>query len=331
MIVFGVRRLVGLLVVIVCVSFVAFCLQSIVPADPARAIAGPMAPPATIEAIREELGLTAPLAQQYSRFLIRLIQGDLGTSARTRQPVTSDVVRYLPATLDLASFALLLGVGLGVILGILPVIAPFSRVLRSILIGAASTPILLSTMALIYFFWFKLGWFPGSGRLSQPDFSGPTGFTLLDATLLARFDLAWDALKHLLLPGIALAMPVAIAIGQSLSVTLHDVMLQPYIKAARGRGLSQTMVIFRHALPNAASAPLAMTGLQARLMFGNLLIVERMFSWPGLGLYVVQAFAAGDLAAILGVSIVLAIGYLTIATFVEVLQHISDPRVGPGS
>ena len=331
MLTFIVRRLAGLLVVIVSISFVAFCLQSLVPADPARAIAGPMAPPATIEAIRDELGLADPLAQQYGRFLTKLIRGDLGTSARTRQPVTSDVARFLPATLELASFAMLLGVGMGIILGILPVLAPFSRVIRSILIGAGSTPILLSTMVLVYFFWFKFGWLPGSGRLSQSDFVGPTGFILLDATVSGKFYLAWDALKHMLLPGVALAMPVAIAIGQSLSATLHDVMLQPYIKAARGRGLSGATVIFRHALPNAATAPLAMTGLQARLMFGNLLIVERMFSWPGLGLYVVQSFAAGDLAAILGVSIVLAIGYLTVAVFVEVLQRVSDPRVGPGS
>jgi peptide/nickel transport system permease protein/dipeptide transport system permease protein len=131
----------------------------------------------------------------------------------------------------------------------------------------------------------------------------------------------------MILPALALALPIAIAVGRSLNGALHDVLNQAYVRTARGKGLSETAVLLRHGLRNAATAPLSMLGLQIRLLFGSLLVVERIFGWPGLGLYTVQAFASADLPAVLGVSIVFGALYILANTLIGIGQSIADPRI----
>lgn len=321
------KHLAGLLVVLLTMSFLVFCLQSIIPADPARAVAGPAAPATTVATIRERLGLDQPVMAQYGRFLLRLAKGDLGTSFRTRQPITADIGRHLPATLELMSVALFLGVVPAAALALLQASSPGSRFARLATIGLGSTPIFLSALLLVYVFWFKLNWLPGSGRLSVTDFSGPTGFNLIDGFLTGRPGVSLDALAHILLPAIALALPIAVAIGRAMSGALHDVMQQAYIRTARGKGISETRLVLAHGLRNAATAPLAMIGLQVRLLFGNLLIVERIFGWPGLGNYMVQSLASSDLPAVLGVSMVFGVLYILVNIGIEICQSLADPRI----
>jgi ABC-type dipeptide/oligopeptide/nickel transport system permease component len=322
------KRSAGLIVVLVTMSFIVFCLQSIIPTDPARAVAGPTAPTETVERIRQQLGLNDPIIVQYGRFLGRLAQGGLGTSVRTRQPVTSDVVKYLPASLELALVAMLFGVGIAGLLAVIQNGMRRSGPIRIAIIAAGSTPIFLSSLLLVYFLWFRLNWLPGSGRLSIRRFTGPSGFDLLDGFLLGRPEVSLDAFLHLILPGLALALPIAVAVSRSLNGSLHDVMKQTYIRTARGKGLGEATLVLRHGLRNAASAPLAMIGLQVGLLFGNLLIVERVFAWPGLGLYAVQAFASSDLPAVLGVSMVFGTFYILVNIVIEILQSLADPRIG---
>lgn len=322
------KRSVSLLVVLVTMSFIVFCLQSIIPADPARAIAGPTAPVETLEKVRADLGLTDPMIVQYGHFLGNLVHGDLGTSVRTRQPVTSDVLKYLPASAELAVVALVFGIALAGLLALLQNTLQNSTIVRLVIVAAGSTPIFLSTLLLVYFVWFRLGWLPGAGRLSIRRFSGPTGFNLIDGFLVGKPAVSLDALAHLILPALALSLPIAVAVGRSLNGALHDVMKQTYIRTGRGKGLSETIIVLRHGLRNAASAPLAMIGLQVGLLFGNLLIVERVFSWPGLGLYTVQAFASSDLPAVLGVSMVFGTFYILINIVIEICQSLADPRIG---
>jgi peptide/nickel transport system permease protein/dipeptide transport system permease protein len=322
------KRIAGLIVVLLAMSFIVFCLQSIIPANPARAIAGPTAPLATVEAIHRELGLDDPLAVQYGRFLTRLAHGDLGTSVRTRQPVTDDVRQHIMASLELILVASVLGLALAGLLALMQNALGRVGVVRLVIVGAGSTPIFLSALLLAYFFWFRLDWLPGFGRLAVPGFSGPTGLDLIDGILLGAPGVSLDALRHILLPAVALALPIAVSVGRSLGGALHDVMRQPYIRTGRGKGLSETSVVLHHGLRNAASAPLAMTGLQVGLMFGNMLIVERIFAWPGLGLYTVQAFASADLPAVLGVSMVFGTFYILVNIAVEIGQSWADPRIG---
>lgn len=195
------------------------------------------------------------------------------------------------------------------------------------MVGVGSTPIFLSALLLTYFFWFQFDWLPGSGRLADRDFEGPTGLNVIDGMLVGRPEVSVDALLHMILPALALALPIGIAVGRSLNGALHEVMRQAYIRTARGKGLSETTVLLRHGLRNAATAPLSMLSLQVRLLFGNLLVVERVFGWPGLGLYTVQAFASADLPAVLGVAIVFGILYILVNTLIEIVQSMANSRI----
>jgi ABC-type dipeptide/oligopeptide/nickel transport system permease component len=327
MLAYLIKSIVGAVVVLLVMSFIVFILQSIIPADPARAIAGPNAPLETVEAMREQLGLNDPVVVQYGRFLMRLVKRDLGTSVRTRRPVSDDVRQFLPATLELGLASIALGVALAGVMAALQFLVPGSGGIRLAMVGVGSTPIFLSALLLAYFFWFRLDWLPGAGRLANGDFSGPTGLNAIDGILVGRPNITVDALLHMALPALALALPIGVAVGRSLNGALHDVMSQAYVRTARGKGLSETMVLLRHGLRNAATAPLSMLGLQVRLLFGNLLIVERIFGWPGLGLYTVQAFASADLPAVLGVAIVFGILYILVNTLIGIGQSIADPRI----
>jgi|APAra7269096714_1048519.scaffolds.fasta_scaffold05325_3 ABC-type dipeptide/oligopeptide/nickel transport system permease component len=327
MLVYFIRRLSGLVVVLLAMSFAVFCLQSIIPADPARAIAGPLTPLSSVNALRQQLGLDDPIIVQYGRFLSRLAEGDLGTSTRTRQPVAADIREYLPASLELSLAALCIGLVLAAVIAVMPRILGGSGGLRFLLIAAGSVPTFMSALLLVYFLWFRLGWLPGSGRMSEDDIGGPTGFNMIDALVGGRGDLSLDAARHLLLPALALALPIAVAVGRSLDSALREVMQQPYIGTARGKGLREAVVVLRHGLRNAASPALAMVGLQIRLLFGNLLIVELVFGWPGLGLYMVQSLSSADLPAVLGVTVVLGTFYILVNIVVEILQTLADPRI----
>ncbi|MET3521894.1 ABC transporter permease [Mesorhizobium abyssinicae] len=321
------KSIVGAVVVLLMMSFIVFGLQSIIPADPARAIAGPSAPPEAVEAVRKQLGLDDPAVVQYGRFLSRLTHGDLGTSVRTRRPVSDDIQQFLPATLELGLTSIALGVALAGVMAALQFLIPGSAGIRLALVGVGSTPIFLSALVLAYFFWFRLDWLPGAGRLAYVDFAGPTGLNVIDGILVGRPDVSADALLHMILPAFALALPIGVAVGRSLNGALHDVMNQAYVRTARGKGLGETRVLFHHGLRNAATAPLSMLGLQVRLLFGNLLVVERIFGWPGLGLYTVQAFASADLPAVLGVAMVFGTLYILVNTLIEIGQSIADARI----
>ncbi len=327
MLAYLVRRILGLAAALLAMSFTVFCLQSIIPADPARAIAGPLTPLSNVQELRQQLGLDDPVIVQYGRFLSRLAQGDLGISVRTRQPVAADIRQYLPASLELSLAALCIGLLLAAILAISPHIVGGAGGLRLLFIAAGSVPIFMSALLIVYVFWFRLGWLPGSGRMSDSDVGGPTGFNLIDALIDRRGDLGLDAIRHLLLPACCLALPIAVSVGRSLTSALHDVMQHAYIATARGKGLRETTVVLRHGLRNAASPALAMIGLQIRLLFGNLLIVELVFGWPGLGLYMVQSLASADLPAVLGVTMVLGTFYILVGIVVEILQTLADPRI----
>jgi peptide/nickel transport system permease protein/dipeptide transport system permease protein len=321
------QRLFGLVLVLLTLSLVVFCLQNVVPADPARARAGPTAPTATVEAIREQMGLDDPIIVQYARFLSGLARGDLGVSVRTRQPVTDDLRRYLPASLELGAFAMIVGIALAGLLALVQTTAPRSSLVRLVVVALGSTPVFLSTLLLAYVFWFQLGWLPGSGRLGTRGFSGPTGFNTIDGIIAGRPDIALDALLHLILPATALALPVAVAVGRSLSGALYDVMQQPYVRTVRGKGVGEARIVLRHGLRNAASAPLAMIGLQVLILFGHLLIVERVFGWPGIGLYTVQAFTSSDFPAVLGVFLAFGAIYILTNMVIELVQSLADPRI----
>jgi ABC-type dipeptide/oligopeptide/nickel transport system permease component len=321
-------RTVGLVVVLVALTFVVFLLRSVIPIDPARVAAGPNAPLSEVQAIRVQLGLNKPILVQYWHYVQQLFHGNLGTSPITHNPVRSDIGQFLPASAELICFALVLALVLALGLALAQTLLPRSGWLRILLVGGASAPIFLTGLLGLYFLWYKLHWFPNGGRtdLGNPP-TGPTGFLTIDGLLAGRPDVTVNALWHLFLPGLCLAIPASVAIGRQLRSSLYNVLREDFTRTARSKGLTEAQVVRRHGLRNAASAALSMTGLQIGLLFATILIVEPIFSWPGLGLYTVEALNQSDLTAVLGVAIVFGAAYVIINALIDVGQVLLDPRI----
>lgn len=321
-------RAAGLVLVLLTMIALVFALQRIIPGDPARAIAGPTAPAATVDRVRSELGLDDPLPAQFGRYLAGLARGDLGESTRTNNTVVADLAANLPASLELMAVALMLGIAGGVGVAVLDRLLPRAGALRLGLVAAASAPLFFTAIVLLLAFWFWLPLLPSGGRSTLPDPGGPTGLLLLDGLVTGRPEVSADALDHLLLPGLTLSLPIAAAVGRTLRSSLAGVMRSDHIRTARSKGLSERRVLLRHGVRNASTAPLAMAGLQVGLLFANLLVVEQIFAWPGLGLYTTQSLGASDLPGVLGVALVFGVAYVVLNALVDVAQAWVDPRIG---
>jgi ABC-type dipeptide/oligopeptide/nickel transport system permease component len=322
-------RLVGLVVVLLTMTLTVFVLRQVIPADPARAAVGPNAPAAAVEAKRIELGLDRPLVEQFGSYLSRLAVGDLGESTRTLRPVRSDIAEFLPASLELVLAALLVGVLLALVLALAQVWFPRFWPVRLALLAGASAPTFLTALLLLLLLWYQLPLLPGGDRTLYADApTGPTGLLTVDSILAGRPEVLWDAIQHLVLPALTLGLPVGVAVGRALRSSLVGVLRQDYVRTARSKGLSEGQVLRHHALRNAATAPLAMVGLQFGLVLAGLLVVERIYSWPGLGLYTVQALGQSDLTAVLGVALVFGVAYLVVNALVDLVQAWADPRTG---
>jgi peptide/nickel transport system permease protein len=327
---FALKRVSMMLPVLLFLTAVIFVLNSLSPIDPARAVLGPSASSQSVANLREKMGLDDPLPVQYVNYLDRmLLHADLGYSARLQQPVTAGLRRSLPNTLELAAFAIVLTVLLAALLGI----ASASRwrgasLLRAVIIGGASAPAFLLGIAGILIFFSKLGWLPASGRTGYENTpTGPTGSLLVDSLVTGQPAVFFDALKHLILPGICVALVPAVAVGRTLRSSLVTTLSSDYVRTARSKGLRERQIMARHALRNAIGPALAMLGLQSGLMFAGVVVVETVFAWPGIGLYASQAIPVGDFAAIAGVALVIGAAYVIINAIVDLLQAVADPRI----
>jgi peptide/nickel transport system permease protein len=324
------RRAAGLLAVLAGLAVITFVLETVVPADPARAVVGASASPAVVKAKRHELGYDKPLPQRFATFAGRLLRGDLQDSLRTRNPVSQDLGTFAPATMELALFAAalaaLLGVGLGLLLA---AGGRAARWMKRLLIGGASVPSFLFGLVLILVFYSGLHVLPASGRVTDTLVvpTGPTRFLLVDSLLHAEPNVFFSALAHLLLPGLTLALLPALAIARTLHASLSTVLREDYVRTARSKGLRERTVLLRHALRNAAGPTLTMSGLQFGLLLGGIVVVESIFAWPGLGLYIDQSIAYADFPAITGATLLLGAIYVIVNFLVDLAQAWADPRI----
>ena len=325
---FTLTRLASLVGILLGLSVVVFLLQAVVPADPVRAMVGASAKPQIVEAKRHELGLDRPLPAQYAQFLSRAVRGDLQMSLHTRRPVRTDIAAFLPATLELAATALAMAVVLGGALGLLTARGRATS-LRVGLVASASVPAFLLALLLLIVFYAQLRWFPGSGRISAeleaP--TGPTGLLTVDGLLAGRLDVVRDALAHLALPALCLALGPAVALGRTLRSSLQTVLGSDHIRTARAKGLTERGVLLRHAVRPALNAPLTMTGLQVGMLLAGVVVIESIFAWPGLGLYTARAITSVDFPAIVGVTLVMGAVYVIVNALVDVAQVAADPRL----
>jgi peptide/nickel transport system permease protein len=235
----------------------------------------------------------------------------------------------LPATLELTLFGLIVAALFGALLGLATAAkARGSGLLRIVMLGGASAPPFLLALVGILLFYRNLGWLPATGRSGVADApTGPTKMLVIDGLINGRLDVVVDALQHLLLPGLCIAIGPAVSIGRVLRSSLVNTLRADYVRTARSKGLREFVVLWRHALRNSIGAALSMGGLQVGLMFAGVVVIEQIFAWPGIGFYTVQAIPRLDFPAIAGVTLFLGAAYVVINTAVEVAQGIADPRL----
>jgi peptide/nickel transport system permease protein len=328
MIRFSLGRLSSMLIVLLVLAAAVFTLQRLSKTDPVRASIGLRASKEQVAQIRHELGLDRSVFVQYVLYVKGLLHGDMGRSLRTKRPVTTDLAAFLPATAELIAYAFIVSVLLGTALAV----ASAGRwrgagALRILLVGGASIPIfLVAVLAQLYL--ARLGWLPIVGRSSvaNPP-TGPTHFLTVDSLLHGRWDAFVDAVKHLVIPVTILAIGSAVAIGRVLRGDLAANLRSDWARTARAKGMKERRVLFGHALRNSLGPALAIAGLQIAVLFIGAVIIEPIFSWPGVGLYMSQSISAGDFPAIAGVTLVLGLAYVLANTLVDLLQAAADPRV----
>ncbi|MBI3216356.1 MAG: ABC transporter permease [Mycobacterium sp.] len=326
---FVASRVGAMVVILVALTAVLFVLQNISPLDPVKAQLGAQASAEAVAARREALGLNEPALVQFWNYLTGAVTGDLGTSYRTRHPVASDLGDFLPATLELALCGLAVALVLAVLLAFSTTLKwPGAGALRAVLFVGSSAPMFLLGILGLIVFYKMLGWVPANGRIAVPNPpDGPTGLLTIDGLLHGRLDVVGDALRHLMLPSLVIALGPAVAIGRVLRSSLLGDIDSDYARTARAKGLSESRIMAGHVLRNCVGAALSMTGLQVGLMFSGVLVVEQVFGWPGIGQYIAQSIPVADFPAIAGVTLMLGALYVFINTAVDLLQAAADPRI----
>jgi peptide/nickel transport system permease protein len=324
-----IRRLAAMVLVLAALILVMLVLSQLSPISPGRVALGPQANSQAIAAYNHKIGYDAPLPVRFILYVRDLFQGDLGLSVRTQRPVAADVTSLWPATFELALTALTLAGLLGLSFGGLGTIKwRGAYPLRAAMTFMGSAPPFLLAFAFLVIFGQQLHWLPLSGRSSFADApAGPTGLLTVDSLLAGRLDQCLDAVAHLILPALSIALLSAVAIGRVLRGSLQETLMSNYIRTARTKGLSEWTVVRKHALRNAAGPALSITGLQMGLMLSGVVVVEQIFGWPGLGTYVAQAIPSNDFPAVSAVTLVLGVAYVLINAAVDLVQAWADPRI----
>ncbi len=331
---FILRRLLLGIVVMFGVALITFFIARVVPSNPAAKWAGPRATPEQIAKATVELGLDKPLVVQFGRYLGDLLQGNLSYSLRTRRPVTDELKECLPATIELVLISTLAAIFIGIPLGVISAkrkdqwLDHFSRLFS---IGVVSLPTFWIGLILQLVFFRVLGWFPMGGQLSTElqitmDIPHITGFLTFDSLVTGNFRLFFDALWHMVLPGITIALyPIGLVARMTRSAML-EILSEDYITAARSYGLGERIVLWSYALKNSIGSTSTVVALSIGYTLVNTFLTESIFTWPGIGNYISTAVIGLDYPAIMGVTIFSAFSYVILNLIADVIIAM-DPRV----
>jgi len=326
-----VKRLLWAIPTLFGVSLIVFFMVHLAPGDPALALLGDHANKESVEKLREDMGLNKPLYVQYGIFASKAIRGDFGNSFKSKQPVLDEFMERFPATMELALCAMILAIFLGIGAGIISAIKRYSIFdygSMFIALAGVSMPVFWLGLVLIYFFSVSLDILPVSGRLGY-EFSieHVTGFYLIDSILANDMDAFWDALKHLLLPSIALGtIPMAI-IARMTRSSMIEVMKEDYIRTARAKGCSMFQVVMVHALRNAMMPVITVIGLMLGTLFAGAILTETTFSWPGIGKWIVNAVYQRDFPIIQSSTLIIASMFIAVNLVVDLLYALINPKI----
>jgi peptide/nickel transport system permease protein len=312
---------------------VTFLLTRALPGDPAAYFAGPAATTEAIQQIRVKLGLDKPLYIQFVRYVEDLAHGDLGNSLTTGQPVGQEIKTRLPASAELTLLGLIVSVLIAVPLGILAATRPNSLIdhsCRVIATAGVSLPVFFTGLILIYVFYYHLGWAPPPlGRLDI-FYSPPphvTGFYLIDSLIAGDGEVFVAALKQLILPALTLAIFSLAPIARMTRASMLAVLSSDFVRTARASGLAPFTVVITYAFRNAMLPVITTLGMVFSFLLGANVLVEKVFAWPGIGSFAVEALIASDFAPLQGFVLTMAVMYVALNLLIDILYGVIDPRM----
>lgn len=311
---------------------VTFFIGRVIPIDPALAIAGDHAPAQVIERLRREMHLDQPLYQQFYFYLVSALTGDFGTSVLTTNPVMDDIRRVFPATMELATVGTIIGAVFGVPFGVLAAVRRNSfidQIVRVIGLVGYSLPVFWLAMVALVIFYAKLRWVAYPGRIDiayEYTFTPVTGFFLLDSAMQGQWDVFWDVFRHIILPASLLGYFALAYISRMTRSFMLNELGQEYIVAVRAKGLSETRVIWGHALRSAMVPLITVIALSYASLLEGSVLTEIVFSWPGIGFYITSSLRNADMNAVLGGTIVIGTVFIGINLLSDLLYRTLDPR-----
>lgn len=329
---FIIRRLLQLVVVLFVLSILLFAWLRALPGGVVSAMLGERATPESRARLTEAFGLNDPLPVQYWKFLTRALQGDFGVSTGVQpgKSATSILIERFPATVELSIVALFLAIVVAIPLGYLAARKRASFLDNISIVGSlvgVAVPVFFLAFLLKYVFAIKLGWLPVSGRSDVPDATHITGFFVLDGVLTREWDAAWDALKHLLLPGIALASIPFAMVFRITRASVLEVLDEDFVRTARAKGLSDRVIRGRHIMRNALLPVITAVGLQVGALLAGAVLTETVFNFGGIGEALKFAFTLRDYPVLQLLVFVAALTYVLVNLLVDILYAVVDPRV----
>lgn len=311
---------------------VTFVIGRVLPIDPVLAAVGDRAPADVYEQARIEMGLDLPLWQQFLVYVGKVLSGDFGKSVLTAQPVLADIKRVFPATLELSTVAVLIGLVVGIPAGVMAAVHQGrwpDHLVRFLGLVGYSMPVFWLGLLGLLLFYARLDWVPGPGRLDifYDDLVEPvTGVILIDAAIAGDWDVFWNALSHLILPAAILGYFSLAYISRMTRSLMLEQLGQEYITTARAKGLGEARVIWRHALGNTAVPLITVVALSYATLLEGSVLTETVFAWPGLGLYITNSLLNADMNAVLGGTIVVGVVFIGLNLLSDLLYRSLDPR-----
>ncbi len=328
---FLLKRLILLIPSLIGVTLMVFVISHVIPADPVAIALGPEATADQIQALREAWGLNKPLYVQYGIFLKNLVRGDLGFSLVSRRAVTEELRYYFPATFELTTASMILSIVLGVVIGIISAVHRnrlFDHLTRTYCLFGISMPIFWLGLLLLLLFYVKLGWLPGGGRIADGiEVRQITGLLTLDCLLTGNWRGLGSSLLHLVLPAFCLSSSFLATISRIARSSVLQVIREDYVRTARAKGLPEFKVLSKHVLRNSLLPVVTISGILYGQLLGGAVLTETIFSWPGMGRYVVRSILHLDFQPILGFTVLCALLYALANLVVDLLYSVINPQI----